>query len=391
MCCARPSRRLLRLSLLLALVGGVLFAYRVAVRSLRSQVLHALGPAAEIARVGLGWSGVTLEGLRIKGATGWPAADALRAKRIVVAPSLMSLFSERIEIRSILVAEAYVSAFRDADGRFEILPSLLGAEPTAPPDAAQRGPDTQAKAAPPGRTARIWRIRIEDGVFEMFDGSVHAPAHRILFEDIEATLNDLLVPQPAGRTQLELTAAIKGPTRDGRIETSGWADVEGEDCAIATRMKGVDLKTLEPYLLQKGEGGIRSGVLDLDLDSTVSDGQLRAPGHVTISELELAPSRGAGTFMGVSRIALLESMKNGRGQIAIAFVVEGDVRSPTFSLRDSLASRMTSSLAQTLGVRAGNLAATAESVGRSGVDAAKKAGSATGNAVKKLFDGFRSR
>jgi len=40
-------------------------------------VEEALGSGSEIADIRVGWSGVTVSGLRIKGPQGWAATDAL--------------------------------------------------------------------------------------------------------------------------------------------------------------------------------------------------------------------------------------------------------------------------------------------------------------------------
>jgi len=82
----------------------------------------------------------------------------------------------------------------------------------------------------------------------------------------------------------------------------------------------------------------------------VSKGRLKAPGKLTISGLELAPAEGAFvTFMGVPREVVVACLKDKDNKIAVSFVLEGDVNNPQFSLNETLATRLASSMAGSLG------------------------------------------
>jgi hypothetical protein len=56
----------------------------------------------------------------------------------------------------------------------------------------------------------IGGIRLEDGVVELFDATVAQPPHKVRMTQIQATLNDVLVPSPTGNTTLDFAATIKG-------------------------------------------------------------------------------------------------------------------------------------------------------------------------------------
>src|SRR5229473_3093284 len=86
---------------------------------------QALGPDSEIRDIRVGWSGVDVGELRIKGPRGWPAADTLRAERVVVVPSLRSVLSRKIELQSLTIVRPYLSALRTKDGQLQVVPSLL--------------------------------------------------------------------------------------------------------------------------------------------------------------------------------------------------------------------------------------------------------------------------
>ena len=162
--------------LLVLLVGGFL-AFRAAVGILKGKVVEALGPGSEIKELRVGWSAVEVEGLRIKGGQGWPAADALRAERVIIVPSLRSLLTGEVRVGSITVVKPYLSALRTREGKLLVVPSLL--ERPAKPQA----PGAAAPGAP-ARAVAISRITLRDGAVELFDATVAQPPLKIRLEQV---------------------------------------------------------------------------------------------------------------------------------------------------------------------------------------------------------------
>ncbi len=108
---------LIALVVLAVLIVGGIVGFRVAVGVLKGKVAEALGPESEIADIRVGWASVDVRDLRIKGPRGWPAADTLRAERVVIVPSLCSVLSRQIGVRSITIFKPYLSALRTQDGQ----------------------------------------------------------------------------------------------------------------------------------------------------------------------------------------------------------------------------------------------------------------------------------
>ena len=357
--------------LLMLLVAVAIAGIRVATSVLRDRVVEVLGPESEIAGLRVGWSSVEVEGLRIAGQQGWPAGDALRAERITIVPSLRAAFWGQRRVQSITVRKPYLSVLRSRDGRLRILPSLLG---------GREGAD-----APAGSSVTIDRITLHDGVIELFDASIAEPPLELHLENVEATVLDVVAPAFAGKTRFDLTAVIEGTRENGTVSVAGWAEIASRDSSLETTLRSVELLALEPYLIRAGERGVRNGTLDLDLHSEVSRNRLHAPGQLTISDLQLAPAAGRfGTFMGLPRDAVVGAMKNQRGEIAVTFVLEGDLDDPQFSLNEALTMRVAASLAETLGVSLGGLATGAGSIGAKGIEAV---GDAAKGAVQQIFQG----
>ena len=367
--------------ILVLIIGGVI-GFQVAIGIIKGRVVEALGPESEIKELKVGWSAVVVEGLRIKGRQGWPAADTLRAERVVIVPSLRSLLSETIQIGSITVIRPYLSALRTRDGKLQVVPSLLD-RPAA---------KTTAPAGPPARSVAISRIKLEDGVAELFDATVAQPPLKIRMEKIQATVRNVTVPTLKGKSQLDLAAVVKGVQGDGRANVSGWAEIATKNSSVKTELRSVDLVAFQPYLTKATETRLQKGTLDLDLQSEVNGNQLRAPGRITISDLEFAPAKGAlDTFMGVPRAAVVNFLKDKNNKIAVNFIIEGDTNNPHFALNEAFATRVASSLAENLGVSIRGVAEGAGTLTRKGVEAAGDAAKGVGGALQELFGGKKKR
>ncbi len=372
---------LIALVAVLVLLGGSVVAFRMAAGVLKGKVAEALGPGSELKDLRVGWSGVVVEGLRIKAPQGWPAADTLRAERVRIVPSLRSLLSDRIRLRSITVVRPYLSAWRTRDGTLRVVPSLLAG-------AAER----QAPAGSPAPTVTISRITLQEGVVELFDATLGQTPLKVRLEQIQATVRDVVAPTLTGKSQFDLTGVVKGIQRDGRASVSGWAEFSSKDSSVKTQLRSVDLVPLQPYLTRAAETRVQKGALDLDLHSEVRQNRLRAPGKVVISDLEFAPARGASdTFMGVPRAAVVSFLKNKDNKIEVSFVIEGDVNNPRFALNEAFATRIASSLAENLGVSIRQVVEGVGGLGQKGVEAAGEAAKGVGGALEQLLGGQKKR
>jgi len=85
------------------------------------------------------------------------------------------------------------------------------------------------------------------------------------------------------------------------------------------------------------------------MNATVVHNQLRAPGKLVLTNLELASEGPLATFAGVPRKAVLAAMSE-KGRLDVKFTLEGRLDDPSFSLNENLATRLASGLAEGLGV-----------------------------------------
>ena len=347
---------------LIGLLAAIALAMVVGARALKGQVEQALGPESEIGEVRLRWNGVEVHDLRLKAPKGgaWPAEDTLRAKRIMIEPDLLSLFSGNVRVASIVVEDGYVSALRTTDGKLRVVPSLLEKKADA------------AAAAPPA--VNIGRIELKNGAMTLYDATLpgRKSPFAVRLERLDAQVTDIALPALAEKSQLRLEGVIKGQRSDGSLVIGGWMRFGSKESNIASKLRNVDLVALQPYLIKAADTGVKRGTLDLDLQAAIKDNRLHAPGTLTLRQLEL-DSRGS-SFMGMPRQAAVGMLKDGKGQITVKFVLEGRLDDPKFSLNESLATRFGASMAETLGV-------SLEGIGRG----ASSIGQGVGQALKGIF------
>lgn len=341
-------------------------AFQLALHLLRSQVETALGPRGEVASIEVGLDALVLHGVRIRalrdGAAPWPADDEMRARRIEVVPQLRDLLSARVRIARITVDGAYLSMLRTRQGGLRVLPALLEAGRSGESDGSM----------PPIHVAHI---ELRDSALDFFDASVRRTPHRLALEALNADIGPVDLPSLDTAATLAVEGVVKGPRQDERLALNGLVVPTTRDARLEFTLRGVDLVAFQPYLIQAAETGVKRGTMDLDIRPVVSDKRLKAPGKLTLTGLELASGN---TFMGMPRAAVVGLMKDKNERISVEFTLEGRIDDPEFSLNEGFATRVTSAMADSLGVSIGGLV---RGVGSAGSSVVK----GVGEAVGKLF------
>jgi hypothetical protein len=263
-----------------------------------------------------------------------------------------------------------------------MLPSLV--------DAGRRKASNETRGD--DRDIAISKILLENGILEIFDTTVSQPPLKVRLEQINAVVRDIAPVNLQDRTRFELTALAKGKTHDGKVKVSGWVAASGRDSSSHILLESVDLVSLHPYIVKKGDTRVSKGTLDLNLKSEVRNNQLEGIGKMIIRDLELAPSQNyLGTFMGLPRSAVIGFLKDHDNAIDVDFTLSGDIRNPNFSLNETLATRVAAGMAGQLGVSIQGVAEGLETLGRKGLEGATGTAKAIGSAFKGLFSGDEDR
>lgn len=341
-------RWLWALAALLLLGLAALVGLRIAMRELPARVAAALGPRASVESIELGWTGVQVRGLVVRGAAGrWPSAHELRAERVTIRPALSSLWQPGWSLSHVSVDGGYLALLRTRDGKLRVLPSLLDDRP-----AAQGG-----KAAAGKPALRIQSVALRDVSLDIFDATVArgGPPHRLRLTKLRADVGPLALPALDERIDIDLEATLRGSARDGRLALAGHLTPATRDADLKLDAKGLDLVVLQPYLLKSGEASVKSGTLDLSARAKASQQRLHAPGKLVLHDLDLQSGGGViGTFGGVPRQAVLAAMTRD-GRIELDFTLEGRIDDPKFSINELFAARFAVGLAEKLGVSLGGV------------------------------------
>lgn len=326
-------------------------AYRFAIHRAEQAVMKALGPRGEVKELHVGLTGIEIKGLRIRAASPdtantWPAEDELRAERIVVVPSFLDLMRRRVVLDSIHIEGAYLSVLRTQDGKVRVLPSQSAADPIVASDTALKPAPDAAK--PSSTPVTIAKIELSNSAIDFFDASLRKSPVKQRLEDITGQVDNLLLPALTGQSTIRLHAIHKGVRHDGKVSVDGSIELATRESGLTTVLHGVDMVSLQPYLIKANEAGVSKGTLDFELNSSVKKGILYAPGSLVLSDLELTPS--SASIMGIPLKVATKMLKNRKGKIAINFVLTGDINDPTFSLNENLSTRIAASVASKLGV-----------------------------------------
>jgi hypothetical protein len=214
---------------------------------------------------------------------------------------------------------------------------------------------------------------VSDGVVEFYDESVRATPIKLRIEQVQASVGKLRLPDLAGNTRLKIDGIVKGRRQDGKLAVDGTFNMAAKECGLTTKLRGIDMTLLQARLIKTAGSGVQRGTLDLDLNSSIAGGKLRAPGTLTLSGLKL--TAGAKTFMGLTRGVVVDLLKDRKDRIAINFVLEGDLDDPRFSLNEQLTARLGASLAGMLGV---SLESLTREVGNAGSGSARAIGKSIG-------------
>ncbi|AXQ49769.1 DUF748 domain-containing protein [Pseudomonas sp. SAR267] len=101
---------------------------------------------------------------------------------------------------------------------------------------------------------------------------------------------------------------------------------------IATSFKRVELTTLTPYSGKFAGFRIRKGRLNLDLHYLITNGQLKAENKVVVEQLQLAEKVDSPDAVDLPIRLAIALLKDTEGRISIELPVSGDLNNPQFSV-----------------------------------------------------------
>ncbi|HEY4297518.1 MAG TPA: DUF748 domain-containing protein [Paraburkholderia sp.] len=332
--------------LLLVLIVVAIGALRFAQQEVRDRVVKALGPLGSAETIDVGLTAVRLTHVLIKAPPGWPAGEPLRADEIVITPDIRDLLARRMHIRSVVVRGFDMAVLRTKDGSLNLLPNLRES-------VSRSDEETGGLVTPASRDKQVDHISFEQGNFHFYDMTVGPPPFKVTVSNANASVDNLKLPALSEPTSVSVTGSIKGPAHTGTVSFGGWIRIASRDSQTTSKLRGVDIVMLDPYLVKKAgaRAQVTGGTVDLTVESTVRNYRLHAPGTVTVHNLQLADSDNPlDTFLSIPTKAAIAAIKSHNGDITLHFVLDGDLRDPKFSVREGIMTRIGAGFAKALGV-----------------------------------------
>ncbi|TDN67723.1 DUF748 domain-containing protein [Paraburkholderia sp. BL10I2N1] len=237
-------------ALIVAALAGLYFVQH----EVKERVIQALGPLGSADSIDVGLTSVRLTNVRLKPPEGWPAGDPLHADEITVTPDVHELIQRRVHLRSVVISGFTLTVVRTPDGKLKLLPNLresLSSPSSTGPNTAS---STEKTPLPPEKL--FDHIEFRQGTFVFYDFEVSKPAYKIIVSDANASINHIHLPDLNEPTTVAVNGSIKGPAHTGKVSFDGWIKIARKDSQTTTTLRGVDIKTLDPYLLKKARSRV---------------------------------------------------------------------------------------------------------------------------------------
>jgi hypothetical protein len=306
---------------------------------IESRIREVLGKEGTAQRIHVGLSEVTLENVVIGAPSGWPADDSLRAARVIAVPQWTDFFQQRTHLKQVTVQNFYMSALRSARGKVVILPTLRR-------DAEDKSEGENAKD-PKKYTTLVDKFVFENGSLDFYDAVASKPPLKISIKPVNAQIGSIDFSNFNTKTDIDISGTVLGKTHQGKMAMQGWLQVDTLDAQVKTTLRGVDIRTLGPYLKPDAKAGLVGGAVDLDMTTRVENRKINARGVLSLRDLKLEDSDG---LLSLPRRAIIASLEDSSGKASFNFSLTGSVNAPTFTIEEGASTRIAGGLANLLGI-----------------------------------------
>lgn len=324
--------------------AGVWWGYAHLTSLVQARLKTLAGPDFSVQKVTARWNRIELDQVRITRRGAGPFADSFTCERITISPSLLSLFSGRLDINEILLETPFLLLEINPDGSFARVLPARGAAPAG-----------SSSASLPLRLAGL---RISNGAIDLLDRQIARKGgigvsnpreryHLTRLQDISFTTGALTVPLSEQPTPVRLELSARG---GGRLSIAGDIAPKGLDTHLKLDLIGLNIIPYRPYFLKKGDLDVSAGSLSATCSLTISKHNLNAPGSLQLKGLAFDHSSTRGTLLGVPAWALVSFLSDNRDEISVPFTINGNLDNPRFSAHQSLAEQVATGLSSKIGV-----------------------------------------
>ncbi|MFA7403481.1 MAG: DUF748 domain-containing protein [Pelobacteraceae bacterium] len=303
-----------------------------------------VGPDISIGNVAARWNRIELDQVRIARHGTGPFATRFSFGRVVIRPSLLSLFGGHLDISEVILDKPYLLAEINQDGSFaKILPT---------------GP-----AAPGGSPAavlpvRLAAIRIINGTIDLLDWQVPRKGgigvsnpreryHLTTLQNISFSAGAVTIPISEQPMPVRLELTSKG---GGHLLIAGDLAPKGLNSHLKLDLSGLNIIPYRPYFLKQGDLDVSAGTLSASCSLTIDKRILNAPGSLHLKGLTFDHSSTKGVLLGVPAWALISFLSDNKDELSVPFTVRGSLDNPRFSIHQSLVDQVATALSSKIGI-----------------------------------------
>jgi hypothetical protein len=327
--------------LVVLFIGGYLVLTFYAVKLVQPRLQKVMGPGLTLEEIRLRTTYLSARGIQYED----PHSKQrfFQAEEIRVYPSLLSLLEDSLHIKEVTVFQPSFFLYRSREGQLAG-PWVTTREEGGGKEISREGEKEGGEAV----EVQIDRVRIEKGSIDFEDRKVGDPPSRLKWGDLDFEIRDIRYPLASLHSPVTLNGKMKGKAQDGSITLRGWIDVETLDMETSLEIRGIEVKTFEPYYRKRVSAEIESGTLDMNTRIAVKENRLDAPGELDLINLRI--KEGGGTVLWIPAKTLVSLLEKKGHQLKAKFHVKGNVGNPRFSLQETFLTQVAISLAQALGI-----------------------------------------
>jgi hypothetical protein len=333
--------------LVLALVGCtcVWWGYAHLTALIQSRLKVLIGSDVSVEKVTARWNRIELAQVRIARRGNGPFANRFSCRSIVIRPSLLSLFSGRLDINEIILENPYLLLEINPNGSFA---NILQIRPAAPTTGS-------SSAALP---VSIAAMRISKGTIDLLDWQVARKGvigvsnprehyHLAKLEDLSFSAGVLTIPASERPVPVRLELNSKG---GGHLLVAGDVAPKGLDTHLKLDLTALNIIPYRPYFQKQGDLEVSAGTLSATSTLTISKRILSASGMLHLKGLAFDHSSTKGALLGVPSWALISFMSDNKDELSVQFNVNGSLDNPRFSIQQSFTDQIATALSSKLGI-----------------------------------------
>ncbi|HUL29804.1 MAG TPA: DUF748 domain-containing protein, partial [Thermodesulfobacteriota bacterium] len=254
------------------LVGGYLVLVFYAVKLVQPRLQKVIGPGFALEEIKLKTTYLSARGIQYEDPQS--KQKFFRAEEIRVYPSLFSLLTKSLRIKELTFLQPSFFIYRSRDGHMAGPWMTTGKEKESENKEVSGG---EEKKGGESTEVQIDRIQIRNGSIDFEDVKVEDPPYRLKIRKLDFEIRDIRYPLASLHSPVTLDGKIEGRTQEGSIRIKGWIDVKTMDLETSLEVRGMEVKTLEPYYRKRVTAEVESGMMEMHSQIVLKDGRIGAP------------------------------------------------------------------------------------------------------------------